>query len=317
MLAVVPGATGGAEHARIRIVARGLASESAVTVCAAEQIPQAAAAVLLGDAADLGDIAALAAGARHARGGTDAPVPVVIGWLTQRCEVLSSAQWAEIDRRADALLAPTSAIIRTAMRQRVPRTRLHLVPHPLTTHPAPAVRPEVMPNSVVLICDEPNREQLHQMLARLATVSVIHDMSPPPVEHDEQFWASEGRVIDQATVVAYAMSDHTGHDIAALMARGASIVAWGAGAARDSIVPGISGWLVPVGVPTDLARVVDAVLRDRWARESAGIAAHDRALSRHDPVSATRQIAGIVTALTGHRQTRGLGLGTVGHERAG
>ena len=314
VLAVVPGATGGAERARIRIVETKLAAELDVRECAADAIPAEAAAVLVGDAAELIEHESFAARARHVR---PEATTVVIGWLTRRCEALTSAQWTEVDRRADALLAPTSALIRAAMRQQVPRTRLHLVPHPLTTHSAPAVRAEVVPGSVVLICDEPNRLQLRQALSRLSTVSVIHDLASPPVEQDASFWGQEGRAIDQAMVVAYAMSDHTGHDLAALMARGASIVAWGSGAARDAIVPGISGWLVPLGAPNDLARVVDAVLRDRWLRESAGIAAHDRALSRNDPLGATRQIAGIVTALTGHRQTPGWGLGTVGRERAG
>jgi glycosyltransferase involved in cell wall biosynthesis len=53
--------------------------------------------------------------------------------------------------------------------------------------------------------------------------------------------------------------------------------------ARDSVVPGVTGWLVDVGSPAQLAEAIRACARDRDAVREAGRAARERALLEFRP----------------------------------
>ena len=55
--------------------------------------------------------------------------------------------------------------------------------------------------------------------------------------------------------------------------------------ARDSVVPGVTGWLVDVGSPPQLAEAIRACVRDRDAVRAAGRAARERALTHFRPQS--------------------------------
>lgn len=235
------------------------------------------------------------------------PIPMVT-WMT-RASIDDPVQWRKLAASA-AVLAPHTEAARMAHSRGISRSRVHVIAHPRDPDPGPVLREAAVDGVVALVSPPEQRPALHRALSRSPLVRGIIDITDEPSNR-------------HASIVAFADQSVTGHWITALMAAGAPIVAWDTAAASDAIVDGICGWLVRPTSMDAMSSTVHHVLRNRWARETAGIAARDRVAARHAPSTVAAAIAGI--AMTVHRSSpRELELtgltanvmGTDGSERA-
>lgn len=271
MLAVVLGDAAGAERDRVELVIEHLADARVVRTP-----PRDATGVLIAD------------GGLPARSiPSGAPV---VAWVTTDV-LLGRRPWPH----ADALLVPSSAAGRAALRAGFPRSRVHCVGHPVVGDDGPVLRSSVARGSVAIAADPRDATILRRHLARLTAVDRVADIPPLPSRPDRDFWAGPGRSLDEVSLVVLAAVSMTGAMPAQLMARGIPLVAWNEGAAADAIVDGLCGWLVRPTIPAVLTAAQSA-LGDRWSRESAGIAARDRVLARNAPEAIATVIR---TALAG------------------
>jgi glycosyltransferase involved in cell wall biosynthesis len=82
-------------------------------------------------------------------------------------------------------------------------------------------------------------------------------------------------------VLSLSVYDPYGLDPLEAMACGVPVVATEVGGHLDTVIDGVTGLLVPTGRPIELARRIRRLLADPTALDALGIAAADRARSRH------------------------------------
>lgn len=268
VLGIVLGGAAGPERQRAETVAASLDGAG---------LPAACTATVEG-ALDLGATALLLADPAVGRvPGFDGPAS---GWLTR--EVLDG-NWS-CTGDLDTLLVPSTDAARASMAHGIARSRVRVVPHPLAGGIGPLLRDDVVEGVVGLIATDRSREAIVMALRRSPWVRDVIALPRLPGLADGSFWDGPGRAFDRCAVIALAVSPVSGRLPATLLARGAPLVAVDTGASSDAIVHGVCGWLVAPRIDA-LVRGVESALRDRWARETAGIAGRDRASARHDPAT--------------------------------
>lgn len=267
MLAILLGEAQGAERERAERLAEAMPDARVVTA-----VPADADAVLL--AGDGDPTAPAPGGARP-----------VLAWISAAA-LAGRRPWP----RADAILVPSSQAGAAALRHGYRRPAIHVVGHPVRGDLRPAIRPAVRDGTIALACAAERWEPLRAWLARLPAVREVR-----PLTAADGGAAGIPDAADELALAVLAMASTTGALPVALMERGIPIVALRAGAAADLIVDGLCGWLVEP-TPAALMTRVQAALADRWARESAGVAARDRVLARCSPAALA---AGVEAALAG------------------
>jgi D-inositol-3-phosphate glycosyltransferase len=85
------------------------------------------------------------------------------------------------------------------------------------------------------------------------------------------------------------------------MACGLSVIASGAGASRDAVIDGVTGYLVPPGQPALLAARISQLLARPMLREGFGIAAASRAQARYSWERVSRETLAVYEALPPRR----------------
>lgn len=269
VLAMMLGNANGAERDRMQVVAPHLQDSRIV------------------EAVGVSTTAALVADAELCRA-LSGDLPVIF-WVSG--EVLQGRrEWPT----ADVYLVPSVDGVRTALRNGVSRSRVHVIAHPIAD--VGAVFNTTDRGSVGLIAHSDVEAPLRELLQRCSAVSSVEHIPPMPPRPDSAFWQGPGAHIDHLDVVLFAATSTSGAVPALLMSRGLPLVAWDVGAAADAIVPGLCGWLASPRDPREVVKTVQHVLSDRWARESAGVAARDRILARHAPSAVA---AAISSALAG------------------
>lgn len=262
MLAILLGDAQGAERERAEVLAETLPTAHVVT-----SVPAEASAVLL-------------AGGQH----PDTVLPDVptLAWVTGDV-LVGRRSWPEVD----GLLVPSASAAWEALRRGYRRASVHVVSHPVSHLPRPALRSAAVEGAVGLVTAEHRTAELRGMLERLPAVSSVVLLGNRVSTHDA---AAD---IDAVSVVLFATVSQSGASVVALMERGLPVIAWEAGAAADLIIDGLCGWLVRAEIAA-MRAAVHGALADRWHRESAGIAARDRVLARS---SRQALIAGVASAV--------------------
>ena len=282
MLAIILGESRGAERERVEAIAELLPKARVV-----DDVPPGASAALIADASCADRVP------------VDTPS---ICWLTS--DVLTGRErWPAVD----ALLVPSVDAARAAIQQGYPRSCVYVIAHPIADLAMPALSPSIpaspaLSSSIIgqvgLVTAPSDIGMFSAQLMRCPGVAGVVPLPQVPTGDDPQFWRGPGRTIDELAVVILAAVSITGALPALLMARGRPLIAWDVGAAPASIIDGLCGWLVPPHPMKETVRTVQHVLSDRWARESAGIAARDRALARHAPNAVATSVAAAITRAT-------------------
>jgi D-inositol-3-phosphate glycosyltransferase len=81
------------------------------------------------------------------------------------------------------------------------------------------------------------------------------------------------------------------------MACGLAVIASGAGASRDAVIDGVTGYLVPPAMPALLAARISHLLAHPMLREGFGIAAASRAQARYSWERVSQETLAVYEAL--------------------
>ena len=146
------------------------------------------------------------------------------------------------------------------------------------------------------VVDLRDRERRVRAAASSAGVAQRLAVVAPSSDGERAWWLRSAHV-----AVAVPRAPRMGDFAAQAMACGSAVVATPVDGLGDLVVHGVTGLNVPVGDTVSLARAVGSLVSDGFARESQGIAAADRALSRFAWPRVTAELAGIYGRIAAER----------------
>jgi len=146
------------------------------------------------------------------------------------------------------------------------------------------------------VVDLRDREVRVRAAATSAGVAQRLAVVAPSSDGERAWWLRSADV-----AVAVPRAPRMGDFATQAMACGSAIVATPVDGLGDLVVHGVTGINVPVGDTVSLARAVGALVSDDFARESQGIAAADRALSRFAWPRVAAELVGIYRRAAGDR----------------
>jgi glycosyltransferase involved in cell wall biosynthesis len=219
---------------------------------------------------------------------------------------------AEIGRRAAAVLVGHSDDVRTLARHGLPRTAVTIVPDGVDTNrfaPRGPVAERSGRPRLLMFAPLAERQVIAASLRALARVPdaelvIATGLTPEPYEtpgcleairladdlrlRDRLIITGRPKLADAPAVLRSAdivLSPTGAEPFAALaleaMACGVPVIATAAGAQRDAVIHGTTGFLLPPGEPDLLAGRVRQLLASTMLREAYGIAAITRARARY------------------------------------